>query len=47
MSFFVAARKDTQTVLEMGGRSTDLTGAILTSFRAALCTNVGIGVGIV
>ena len=42
MSFFVAARKGTQTVLEMGGRSPDLTGEILTSFRAALCTNYGI-----
>lgn len=42
MSFFIAARKDTQDVLEMGGRSPDLTGAVLTAFRAALCTNHGI-----
>ena len=42
MSFFVAARKDTKVLLEAGTRSPDLAGAILTGFRAALCTNHGI-----
>lgn len=39
MSYFIAVRKDTKDILEMGGRSPDLIGPVLAGFRAALCTN--------
>lgn len=42
MSFFIAGKISTETVLERGSRSPDLVGDRLTAFRSALCTNHGL-----